>query len=93
MSDDRKDLNPVPTTNEEAAEKLRSEMELLQSRLNAAKIAYHNRTELGGSVPEYEDLAAIAKSLIATNYQLQKVLYGEVKMKLSVAKLLRASNR
>ena len=80
-------------TSEEAAAELRSRMELLQSKLNAAKIAYHNRTELDGKISEYEDVAAIAKSLIALNYELQKLLYGEIKMKLCVAKLLRSSSR
>jgi hypothetical protein len=93
MRDDPKDLKSDSSSSEEAAKKLRAEMELLQSKLNAAKIAFHNRTELDGSVPEYEDVAAIAKRLIAANYELQKVLYGEVKMKLSVSKLLRSGNR
>lgn len=72
---------------------LRARLELLQSKLHTAKIAYLNRTELDGKVPEYEDVANIAKSLIKLNYQLQKELYGEVKLKLSVSKLLRASSR
>jgi hypothetical protein len=75
------------------ADELRASMELLQSKLQTAKIAYLNRTELDGKVPEYEDVAAIAKSLINLNYQLQKQLYGEVRLKLSVSKLLRASSR
>ena len=54
-------------------------MEQLQSRLHVAKIAYFNRTELDGKIPQYEDLSAIAKELISVNYQLQKVLYGKVK--------------
>jgi hypothetical protein len=75
------------------ADDLRAQMEVLQSRLHTAKIAYLNRTELDGRVPEYEDVATIAKSLISLNYQLQKRLYGEVKVRLSVSKLLRASSR
>jgi hypothetical protein len=77
---------------EEAAQ-LRSRMELLQSKLQAAKIAYHHRSELDGKIPEYNDVAAVAKNLIALNYELQKLLYGEVKLKLSVSKLLRATSR
>lgn len=76
-----------------AAEQLRGRMEQLQSRLHTAKIAYLNGTELDGKVPEYTDLSSIAKELIRANYQLQKTLYGKVKLKLSVAKLLRASSR
>ncbi len=67
-------------------------MELLQAKLNAAKIAYLNRVELDGKVPNTKR-SAIAKELIKLNYQLQKALYGEVRLKLSVAKLLRASSR
>jgi hypothetical protein len=74
-------------------EELRARMEVLQSMLHTAKIAYLNRTELDGKVPEYKDVAAIAKNLISLNYQLQKELYGEVRLKLSVSKLLRASSR
>ena len=89
----QEDNKPSSATNEEAADNLRARMEMLQAKLNAAKIAFHNRVELDGKIPEYEDVAAVAKDIIATNYQLQKVLYGEVKMKLSVAKLIRASSR
>jgi hypothetical protein len=92
MSDDELNTGAAKESNP-AADKLRTAMEVLQSRLHAAKIAYHNRTELDGKVLEYEDVAAIAKELIRSNYELQKLLYGEVRLKLSVAKLLRASSR
>lgn len=75
------------------ADDLRAQMEIAQSRLHTAKIAYLNRTELDGRVPGYEDVAAIAKGLISLNYRLQKQLYGQVRVKLSVSKLLRASSR
>jgi hypothetical protein len=93
MHANEKDARLVSASAEEDAAKVRSEMELLQSKLNAAKIAYYNRSELDGKIPEYEDVATVAKSLISLNYQLQRLLYGEVKMKLSVAKLIRASSR
>lgn len=92
MSNSKSHTGPADETNA-TADELRTRMELLQSRLHAAKIAYFNRTELGGKIIEYEDLAGIAKNLISVNYQLQKKLYGKVKLKLSVAKLLRASSR
>jgi hypothetical protein len=91
MSDSTSD--PLPNQGKNDADKIRARMEQLQSRLHVAKIAYFNRTELNGKIPEYEDLSAIAKELISVNYELQKVLYGKVKLKLSVAKLLRASSR
>jgi hypothetical protein len=75
------------------ADELRAKMEQLQSKLNAAKIAFYNNAELDGKVPAYEDLSRIAKELIAVNYQLQKTLYGKIRLKLSVPKLLRASSR
>jgi len=92
MTDDKSQTDP-PKSTEAVADEIRARMEQLQSRLRVAKIAYYNRTELDGKVPEYEDLSAVAKELIRTNYQLQKVLYGKVKLKLSVSKLLRASSR
>ncbi len=92
MSNDKSATDPLSEDNAKADE-LRARMEQLQSKLRVAKIAYHNRTELDGKIPEYEDLAGIAKDLINANYQLQKELYGKVKLKLSVPKLLRASSR
>jgi hypothetical protein len=91
--DDRKPENSPRDEANATADELRTRMELLQSRLYIAKIAYFNGTELDGKVPEYEDLAAIAKDLISVNYQLQKKLYGKVRLKLTVPKLLRASSR
>jgi hypothetical protein len=81
---------PVPP---DAEEKIRARMELLQAKLNATKIAYLNRTEINGIVPTYEDLTAAAKAFIAVNYELQKAVYGSVKLKISVSRLLRGSNR
>jgi hypothetical protein len=92
MSDDELNTGDAKSS-DAAADALRAAMEVLQAKLNAAKIAYLNRAELDGKVPEYEDVATIAKELIKLNYQLQKALYGEVRLKLSVAKLLRASSR
>jgi hypothetical protein len=90
---DAKSDNGAANKSNPTAEELRTHMELLQSKLHAAKIAYFNGTELDGKVPDYEKLAGIAKNLISVNYQLQKKLYGKVRLKLSVSKLLRASSR
>jgi hypothetical protein len=70
-------------------EECRTRFEILQSRLTAAKIAYHNRTELDGKPVDYESLKQIAQETIQANYELQKATYGSVRLKLSVAKLLR----
>lgn len=92
MPDNQLNNSPVDASENEVNE-IRARMELVQARLHAAKIAYLNRTEFDGKVPEYSDVAGIAKNLISLNYDLQRKLYGEVRLKLSVAKLLRASNR
>jgi hypothetical protein len=70
-------------------EALRKRFEILQTRLNAAKIAYLNSTPLDGREISYEDLKSIALEVIQANYDLQKTAYGTVRLKLSVAKLLR----
>ena len=74
---------------EAAVEELRARMEVLRSRLAAAKIAFMKRTELDGKIPEFEDLSKVAEEMIEANYQLQRQLYGKVRIKISVAKLLR----
>jgi hypothetical protein len=68
---------------------VKSLMAQLQSRLNAAKIAYLNSTPLDGQPVSYEDVAAIAKQVIRVNYRLQEIQFGKVRLKLSVAKLIR----
>lgn len=68
---------------------LEATFEKLQSRLNAAKIAYLNASTLDGKEVTYEDLKRIAQETIQANYGLQKARYGAVRLKLSVAKLLR----
>jgi hypothetical protein len=68
---------------------IQARFEKLQARLNAAKIAYLNSTTLDGREVTYEELNAIAKETIEANYALQRARYGTVRLKLSVAKLLR----
>src|SRR2546428_464301 len=75
------------------AQELRARIEQLQSKHRVAKFAYLNRTEQDGKIQEYEDLDGVAKDVISANYKLQKELYGKVKLKLSVSKLLLASSR
>ena len=71
------------------SESAQARFEMLQARLNAAKIAYLNSALFDGREITYEDLKAIAEELIASNYALQRARYGKVRLRLSVAKLLR----
>lgn len=70
-------------------EQLRARMEMLESKLYAAKVAYLNRTPLEGKEMSYEALSAIAREYIQATYAVQKMKFGSVKVKMSVAKLLR----
>jgi hypothetical protein len=70
-------------------EEVRSLFERLQARFNAAKIAYLNNTTLDDNAVSYEDVAAAAREVIRVNYRLQRLQFGEVRLKLSVAKLIR----
>jgi hypothetical protein len=70
-------------------EEARVRFEMMQSRMNAAKIAYLNRTPLDGREVTSDDLQQIAKEVIEANYELQRRRYGKVRLKLSPAKLLR----
>jgi len=71
-------------------EKEQDDLEKLRARVNAAKIAYLNRMPFEEK-PElsYEDLKKIAQDFIRASYRFQKEKYGAVKVKISVAKLLR----
>ena len=65
-------------------------IEYLRARVYAAKIAYLNRAPFE-SIKEvsYEDLKSIAQEFIRATYEYQKLKYGSIKVRLSVAKLLR----
>jgi hypothetical protein len=70
-------------------DELGARLEMLQSKLYAAKIAYLNRTSFEGHEVTYDDLNTIAKEYIQTSYAIQKAKFGAVKLRLSVARLLR----
>ena len=59
-----------------AVEKARARFEMLQSRLNAAKIAYLNGTTLDGETLSYDGLKRVAEEMIEANYVLQRARYG-----------------
>ena len=65
-------------------------LDRLRARVNAAKIAYLNKTPFQDKTElSYEDLKKIAQEFIRASYEFQKQKYGSVKVKISVAKLLR----
>jgi len=72
-----------------AIEEARENFERKRSRLNAARIAYVHGEELDGTKVTYDKLKEVAQETISANYELQRRRYGKVRLKLSVAKLLR----
>ena len=78
----------VPPTAEEL-ENLKSSMDSTELDFANAKLAYYNRLEYKGKIIAYEDLAKYAREFIAANYAYQKALYGKIRIKLSVPRLMR----
>lgn len=77
------DKNPEPDPQQERLDRLRA-------RVYAAKIAYLNRMSFEDKVEvSYEDLKEIAKQFIQASYEVQKQKFGAIKVRISVAKLLR----
>ncbi len=74
----------------ENTESKQARLEQLQARIYAAKMAYLQRTPFEDKVElTYEDLKRVAQDYIRASYEYQKSRFGEVKVKISVAKLLR----
>jgi hypothetical protein len=76
-------------TNPEDADRFRERMETCKTTMENMRVAFYNRTAFGDKVPEYEDVRKAAENFISANYDYQKALWGRVKVKLSVANLLR----
>jgi hypothetical protein len=71
-------------------EKQQERIDQLRAKVNAAKIAFLNGTPFGDKEKlSYEDLKNVAQEFIKATYDFQKQKYGAVKVKISVAKLLR----
>jgi hypothetical protein len=76
--------------NEQDWDERQKQLDELRAKVNAAKIAYLNRTPfLDKSELTYEDLKKVAQEFIRASYQFQKQKYGSIKVRISVAKLLR----
>lgn len=74
----------------ESLEQQQEHLDQLRARINAAKIAYMNRTPFETEQEvSYDALKAIAQQFIDASYAYQKAKYGSVKARISVAKLLR----
>ena len=71
-------------------EKQQEHIDSLRARVNAAKVAFLNGTPFEGKEKlSYEDLKKVAQEYIQATYEYQKQKYGAVKVKISIAKLLR----
>jgi hypothetical protein len=80
----------VKSGDDENLEERQRHLELLRARVYAAKTAYLNRSPFEGIAEvSYDDLKAITQQFIRASYDYQKLKYGSVKVRLSVAKLLR----
>lgn len=78
-----------PIEDPEQLSRLREEMERRQSLMHIVKIAYMNNAPFGDHVPSADDVRAAAQEFIQANYAYQRALYGKVRLKLSIANLLR----
>ena len=77
-----------PATPEELA-KLREALDASELDFGNAKLAYFHAAPYKGQNVTYEVLKHYAEIYIARNYDYQKGLFGRVRVKLAVAKLLR----
>jgi len=76
--------------NEQDLDEQQKRLDQLRAKVNAAKIAYLNKTPFQDKTElSYEDLKKVAQEFIRASYEFQKQKYGSVKVKISVAKLLR----
>ncbi len=74
---------------QEQLEAMRTELDILRSRVHAAKVAYLNRTPFQDREISFDDLKAFATEYIRKNYAYQRARFGKLKVKMSVSKLLR----
>jgi hypothetical protein len=60
-----------------------------EHELENAKLAYYNSADYQGNPVGYERLKNYAEAFIAANHELQKALYGRIRIRLDVSRLLR----
>jgi len=78
-----------PAARQRELDAMRAELDVLRSKVYAAKVAYLNGTLFENRALTYEDLRAFASDYIQKTYAYQKAVYGKIKVRISVAKLLR----
>lgn len=70
-------------------EALREENTRAEHELENAKLAYFNSAPYKDEPIDFERLKGYAEAFIRSNHALQKALYGRVRVKLDVSRLLR----
>jgi hypothetical protein len=73
----------------EELERMRAEMKRSEHELEDGKLAYYNSAEYRGEAMTYERLKKYAEAFITANHALQKALYGRIRIRLDVGRLLR----
>jgi hypothetical protein len=76
-----------PTQEELGALKLA--MDTAELNFDNAKVAYFHRAEYQGKEVTYDVLKGYAEQYISANYAYQKASFGRIRIKLSVARLMR----
>jgi len=75
--------------NPENVDKLKEAMNMAEADFRNAKVAYYNNVDYKGKRVEYEELESYATAFIEANRAVQKALFGKVRIKLTVARLMR----
>jgi hypothetical protein len=64
-------------------------MDTAELNFDNAKVAYFHRAEYQGKEVTYDVLKEFAERFIAANYSHQKASFGRIRIRLSVARLMR----
>jgi len=80
----------MATVADKELRKQQRQLEYLRARVNAAKIAYLNRTSFEGMAEvSFDALKLIAQEFIRASHKYQRLKYGSVRVRLSVSNALR----
>lgn len=78
-----------PTEDPEHLAALQEAMKHKEYIMHTIKTAYMNGTPFGDHVPSTDDVRKGAQDFIEASYAYQRALYGKIRLKLSIAHLLR----